>query len=200
MKPIPTSTFILIAILAIGLAGVTPRAENLLFTAWQPRLGVLGMLPMGSLAARVNPYPSLHLGFSTPYADLGGSRWQAFGEMGHAYFASASKQSSPAKPAFDVHALRFMGGLAAPLPAMPGCYARLGLGYHYLRGERIAGTGPSGYAFIEDGESEAAWHMGLSFEPTQGLASKVFAAVGFDGVATHPGVSWLGIAMLGYRW
>lgn len=190
------------AFLILGLLGSSPRAENLLFTSWQPRLGVSGMLPLGTLAAQVTPYPSLHMGFSTPYADFGGSRWLAFGEMGHAYLASTRHASTSAAPTFDVHALRFMGGLAAPLPGLSGFYARLGLGYHYLRGKRIGneGTDTSSYAFIEDGESEAAWHIGFAFEPMQGMASKVFAAAGCDGVATYPGVSWVGVAMLGYRW
>jgi hypothetical protein len=198
---------VLLVLPALLVMPWAPRAENLLFSAWQPRVGVIGMLPMGSLTELTRPYPGAHVGFTTPYADISGSRWQAFGEIGNAYLAATPAAKTGTAPAFDVFALRLMVGLAAPLPGLPVCFARVGLGYHYLRGKRVSdgegASGSGGYAFIEDGESEAAWHFGLTLEPASGkgsLLSHVFFTAGIDGVATSPAFSWVGLVAMGYRW
>jgi hypothetical protein len=170
-------------------------AENLLFTAWQPRFALLEMVPTGELKEGVHPFPGLHFALHTPYADIAGTRWQAFAECGYVYWAAASGQNYVN---FDVHIVRLLAGFAMPLPAAHWILARAGLGYHYLRGNRIGGE--ASYAFIEDGESEMAWHLGLTLEPPTPYFHHVFLTGGFDGIPTLPRITWVGMLALGYRW
>jgi hypothetical protein len=171
------------------------RSENALFTKWQARLGILQWVPFGDLQSGVRAYPGLQAALHTPYAQIAGQSCQAFAEMGYTYWGAANDQD---RVAFNVHIVRMFVGLALPLPQAPWLLPRVGLGYHYLKGERVSGVDE--YAFIEDGESEVAWHLGAAIEPETDFFNRLFLVAGFDGIPTQPEPTWLGMLAMGFRW
>jgi hypothetical protein len=193
MKFLVSQPLAYLACLAFCLVAES-RADNLLFTQWQPRLALLEMVPMGRLSQGVVPVPGFQASLHTPYAMVHNQLWQAFADMGYTYWLAGEGQKTNA---FDVHIIRLMVGLAMPIPPTPWLLMRAGLGYHYLRGKRKH-AGET-YAFIEDGESEVAWHLGLSLEPPFPWLRHAFISGGWDVVPTLPAWSWIGNVSIGYR-
>ncbi len=179
--------------------------SNQLLASWEPQIGVNTMLPLNSLTDLFHPLPGVHLGFTTPYL----KNWVAFAEADYAYWPA---QSSP----MGVHVLRTMAGVQPQFQSVTWLSPRLGIGYHYLKGDRELRAEET-YEYVEDGESEVAWHLGFSMAPdfharkkspdpmgsliarAMGMARHLCLQGGVDIVSTLPHASWIGVLSMGYR-
>jgi len=164
------------------------RAENGILTRWNPEVSAGLIRPLGSLGHLTLPAPALALGLESPYAGA----LSVYAELAYAYLRRD-------EASVDAHLARAMAGFRWRPPRVTWLVPCAGVGYHYLKGaEEVPEDSP--YEFIEDGESEAAFSLGLLIEPRfAGLGGHLFAALNGDWVLTAPQSSLLGLARLGWR-